>query len=81
MRELDWIDTYYALIVPSLTSVFGIFLMRQTFLRMPRDLYEAARLDGCGHFRYYTGIVIPLNLAAFASLGLLTFLSQWNAYL
>jgi multiple sugar transport system permease protein len=81
MRELNWIDTYYALIVPSLASVFGIFLMRQTFTRMPRELHEAALLDGCGHLRYFLGIVVPVNLAAFASLGLLTFLAQWNAYL
>ena len=81
MRELGWIDSYYALIVPSLAGVFGIFLMRQTFARMPRDLFEAARLDGCGHLRYLCGIVVPLNVAALASLALLTFLGQWNAYL
>lgn len=81
MRELGWIDSYYALIVPSLAGVFGIFLMRQTFARMPRDLFEAARLDGCGHLRYLIGIVVPLNVAALASLALLTFLGQWNAYL
>lgn len=81
MRELGWIDSYYALIVPSLAGVFGIFLMRQTFARMPRDLFEAARLDGCGHLRYLIGIVVPLNVAALASLALLTFLAQWNAYL
>lgn len=81
MRELGWIDSYYALVVPSLASVFGIFLMRQTFARMPKDLFEAARLDGCGHLRYLVGIVVPLNVAALASLALLTFLGQWNAYL
>lgn len=67
MRELGWIDSYYALIVPSLAGVFGIFLMRQTFARMPHDFFEAARLDGCGHLRYLLGIVVPLNVAALSS--------------
>jgi ABC-type glycerol-3-phosphate transport system permease component len=81
MRELGWVDSYLALIVPSLASAFGIFLMRQTFSQMPRDLHEAAQLDGCGHLRYLFGIVLPLNRAALASLALLTFLGQWNSYL
>lgn len=81
MRTLGWVDTYYALIVPSLASVFGIFLLRQAFAALPRDLLEAAQLDGCGHLRYLIEVVLPLNRAALASLALLTFLGQWNAYL
>ena len=81
MRTLGWIDSYLALIVPSLAGVFGVFLMRQAFAAMPRDLLEAAQLDGCGHLRYLVGIVLPLNRAALASLALFTFLGQWNAYL
>lgn len=81
MRTLGWVDTYLALIVPALASVFGIFLMRQALSQMPRDLLEAAQLDGCGHLRYLFGIVVPLNWAAISSLALLTFLGQWNAYL
>lgn len=81
MRTLGWIDTYYALIVPSLASVFGIFLLRQAFQSVPRDLLEAAQLDGCSHLRYLLGVIVPLNRAALASLALLTFLGQWNAYL
>ncbi len=81
MRTLGWVDTYAALIVPSLASVFGVFLLRQAFGAVPRDLLEAAQLDGCGHLRYLLEVVLPLNRAALASLALLTFLSQWNAYL
>ena len=81
MRTLGWVDTYAALIVPSLASVFGVFLLRQAFAATPRDLLEAAQLDGCGHLRYLLEVVLPLNRAALASLALLTFLGQWNAYL
>ncbi len=81
MRELDWVDTYYALIVPSLASVFGVFLMRQAFSTMPRDLLEASQIDGGGHLRYLIEVVIPLNRAPLAGLALFTFLGQWNAYL
>ena len=79
--EMGWTDSYWGIMFPGVISAFGIFLMRQTFVKMPRDLYDAARLDGCGHARYFAGIVVPNCLAAFASLGLLTFLSSWNAYL
>jgi multiple sugar transport system permease protein len=81
VRTLGWVDTYLALIVPSLASAFGIFLLRQAFAATPRDLLEAAQLDGCGHLRYLLEVVLPLNRAALASLALLTFLAQWNAYL
>jgi multiple sugar transport system permease protein len=81
MRTLGWVDSYLALIVPSLASVFGVFLLRQAFAATPRDLFEAAQLDGCGHLRYLLEVVIPLNRAALAGLALLTFLGQWNAYL
>jgi len=81
--RLDWINTFLPLIVPKLlaTDAFFIFLMVQFFRGIPRELDEAARLDGCGHGRIYLRIMLPLSLPALASLTLLTFVNTWNDYL
>ncbi|MBS3784180.1 MAG: carbohydrate ABC transporter permease, partial [Anaerolineae bacterium] len=73
-------DTYLALIVPWTASVFSIFLLRQFFAQIPRDLYDAALLDGCGHLRFLLTIVLPLSRAALLSVALFTFIGSWNAF-
>lgn len=79
-KTLGWIDTYWALTVPFLANAFGIFLVRQAFLSVPRDLVDAARIDGCGHLRIIANIMIPSSRASFISFALLTFTWRWNDY-
>jgi multiple sugar transport system permease protein len=81
MKTLGWLDTYKALIVPFLTSPFGIFMMRQTFMTVPRELEEAARLDGCGRVRFLVQILLPLCKPVIASQALFAFMGNWNSYL
>lgn len=76
-----WMDSYKGLIIPFLTSAMGIFLMRQSFLTLPKELYESAKMDGCGNFRYFLRIVLPLSRPAIGSLGVYTFLVTWNQYM
>lgn len=79
MRSLGWLNTQLPLIVPSFFgNAFGTFLMRQFFLTIPRDLEDAARIDGAGRFTIFWRIFLPLAQPALATLGLFTFLSQWN---
>src|SRR5215510_11551315 len=75
-----WKDTYQGLIVPFLASGFGIFLLRQYFLTIPHDLYEAAVMDGCGYGRYLWSVLLPLSRPALATLAVYTFLNTWNQY-
>ncbi|WP_281889663.1 carbohydrate ABC transporter permease [Paenibacillus sp. YYML68] len=81
IKGWDWLDTYKALIVPFLASAFGTFLLRQWFLQLPRELFEAAKIDGCGHLRIFAGLVLPLSKPALATLGVYSFLNHWNMYL
>ena len=81
LKNLDWIDSYQAQIVPFGATVFGIFLMRQFFLTLPRDLWEAAQLDGSSHLRYLWSIALPLSRPALVTLALLQFVDGWNAFL
>jgi len=80
VTRLGWKDSYQGLIAPFLAGGFGIFLLRQYFLVIPRDLYEAAVLDGCGHGRYLWSILLPLSRPALATLAVYTFLNTWNQY-
>jgi ABC-type glycerol-3-phosphate transport system permease component len=75
-----WKDTYQGLIVPFLASGFGIFLLRQYFLTIPHDLYEAAVIDGCGRTRYLWSILAPLSRPALGTLAVYAFLNTWNQY-
>jgi len=75
------INTYPALILPFLAAGFGTFLLRQFFLSFPRDLYEAAQVDGLGHLRFLWLILVPLSRPALAALGIWSFLSAWNQFL
>lgn len=79
--SLGWVNTYQGLIVPSLASTFGVFLVRQVFLQLPRELREAAALDGVGHLRFLWEVAAPLSRPTLGALGLFTFLGTWNAYL
>jgi multiple sugar transport system permease protein len=81
MAELGWLNTYQVLIVPSLMSAYGIFLMRQFILPLPYELIDAARIDGCSEFGIYWRVILPQLKPALATLGLFTFLFQWDDFL
>ena len=79
--SLHWINTYQGLIVPHLTSAFGIFLLRQFFITIPHDFEDAARMDGAGEFRIYWQIILPLSGPALATLFVFHFMYNWNDFL
>lgn len=79
IHHLGWLDTYPALIVPWCAGVFGIFLLRQFFLTFPRDLYEAAILDGCSRLDFLFRIMIPLSLPPILTISIFSFLASWNS--
>ena len=82
MDLLGWIDQPRALYIPGAASAFGIFLMRQFISSaVPRELVEAARMDGCGELGIYARIVLPLLKPALGTLGLITFISSWNNFI
>jgi multiple sugar transport system permease protein len=82
MDMLGWIDQPRALYIPGAASAFGIFLMRQfVTTSVPKDLVEAARMDGCGEFGIYWHIVLPLLKPALGTLGLITFIASWNNFI
>jgi sn-glycerol 3-phosphate transport system permease protein len=81
VSSLGWFNSYEGLAVPFLATGFGIFLLRQAFLQIPRDLQEAARLDGYGHWRFMTRVAVPLARPSLAALGVFSFLAAWNQYL
>lgn len=81
IRSLGLVDSYPGLVLPFLASAFGTFLLRQTFLQLPRELEEAAQLDGCSRFRFLWSIVLPLSRPGLITLGAYTFLATWNQYL
>jgi lactose/L-arabinose transport system permease protein len=80
MVQLNWLNTYQALILPNLALPFGIFLMRQTMQSVPDELIQAARVDGAGEFRIFAQIVLPTMRPALAALGIFLFLAQWNDF-
>ena len=82
MDALGWIDQPRALYIPGAASAFGIFLMRQFIsTSIPKDLVEAARLDGCSELGIYWRIVLPLLKPALGTLGLITFIASWNNFI
>jgi sn-glycerol 3-phosphate transport system permease protein len=81
VSSLGWFNTFPGLTVPFLATGFGVFLLRQAFLQIPKDLKEAAQLDGCGHLRFLWTVAIPLARPAIAALGVFSFLGAWNQYL
>ena len=81
VRSLGWINSYAALVLPSLFSAFGTFLMRQSFLALPKDFEEAAVVDGANYFTIFWRIVLPLSGPALATLSAFSFMGLWNSYL
>ncbi|WP_249124789.1 carbohydrate ABC transporter permease [Saccharopolyspora erythraea] len=81
-RELGWVDTYLPLVIPKLlaTDTFFIFLLVQFFRTIPRELDEAARLDGCGHLGIFVRIILPLTKPALATTAIFTFIYSWNDF-
>ncbi len=79
--QLNWVNTYTALVLPGVTSAFGTFLIRQYLQAIPKDFEDAARLDGASEFKVYWQIVLPMLTPALATLGTLQFLNLWNEFL
>jgi sn-glycerol 3-phosphate transport system permease protein len=78
---LGWLNTYQGLAVPFLATAFGIFLLRQVFLTLPRDLRDAAAIDGVGHLGFLRHVAVPLVRPTIGALALFSFLGTWNQYL
>jgi multiple sugar transport system permease protein len=81
VNQLGWHDTYWAMIIPWGANVFSVFLLTQFFRSLPRDYFEAAQLDGCGHWGYLWKVGAPLARPALATAGLFAFLGSWNSLL
>ncbi|HQV29778.1 MAG TPA: carbohydrate ABC transporter permease, partial [Thermoflexales bacterium] len=78
--RLGWQNTAMALTIPFMTSAFAIFLLRQYFMQIPKELFDAARIDGAGHMRYLTTMMTPLAKPAIMTVGLLQFIGSWNEF-
>lgn len=81
IKGLGWLSTYQGLSVPFFATAFGTFMLRQFFLQIPRELHESARIDGCGHWRFFLTMVMPLSRPALGTLTVYAFLQAWNMYL
>ena len=81
VSRLDWVDSYWGLIVPTLANSQAVFLMRQFISQLPDELFEAAEIDGAAEWRIYTMIVLPLIRPVLATLGIFVFLWHWNDFL
>ncbi|MDR2538345.1 MAG: carbohydrate ABC transporter permease [Bifidobacteriaceae bacterium] len=81
LKNFGWIDTYQGLIVPGIFAVFGTFLMRQAFLGIPKELEEAAFMDGANHLTVCFRVILPLLKPSLATLTIFTFMQSWNNYL
>ena len=81
MRELHLINTYQALIIPGFFGGFGVFMFRQFFLNLPKELEESSRIDGCNIFKTFYKIALPLAMPTLATLSIFTFISSWNSFM
>jgi len=81
MKNLGLIDTYAGVVIPSIASAFGVFLLKQGMDAIPRELDEAALLDGAGHFRVFARIIMPLSGPSIATLAIFAFMGSWNNFL
>ena len=79
--DFGWVDTYWGLLFPGLIPGFGVFLMRQFFQTLPRDLFDAGRIDGVSEFGLFLRIGLPLVGPGMAALGIFAFIGNWNAFL
>lgn len=81
LRYLGMLDSYWGLIIPEMAMPFGVFLLRQAFLGLPRELEEAAFMDGAGHIRNFFTLVLPLSKPAIATVAVFSFMGSWNNFL
>ena len=81
VNQLDWMNTYYALIIPFLVSVFYIYLLRQNFQQIPNELYLAAKVDGTSDLKYLWKVMVPLALPTLISITILKMMGAWNTYI
>jgi len=81
MNLFHWINSYKALIIPAMFSAYGTFLLRQFFMTLPKDLEDAAKIDGCGFFRTFVTIILPLSKPALATLTIFTFMANWGSFM
>jgi len=79
--RLGWLDTLWALIIPGAASAFGVFFLRQFFSSLPRELEEAAILEGANHWQIFTKVILPLSKPALATLAVISFLANWNDFI
>jgi multiple sugar transport system permease protein len=79
IKNIGWLGTYQGLIVPGLTSAMGTFLLRQFFLSIPKELEDAAYIDGANRFQIYRQLILPLSKSALLTVGLMTFMGSWNS--
>lgn len=81
MKSFHWLDSYAALIVPGLFGAFGVFMLRQWFNGLPKELEEAARMDGCNPWQIFWKVALPLATPALAALGIFVFINTWNSFM
>jgi len=81
LRTLGWIDSYKAVVLPAIFSAYGTFMLRQFFLTLPKDLEDAAKIDGCGYFGIFWKILLPLSKPALATLTTFTFMGSWMNFM
>lgn len=81
MKTFGWLDTYWALIVPGLFGAFGVFMLRQWFNALPKDLEDAAMMDGCNPWQTFWHVALPLAKPALASLAIFVFINAWNSFM
>lgn len=78
IKLLHWTDTYQGLIIPNVFTAFGVFLLRQFFMTIPKEYEDAARIDGASYLQIYSRIILPLSIPALSTLAVFTFVFQWN---
>ena len=81
LRYLSWIDTFKAMILPGIFTAYGTFMLRQFFLTLPKDLEDAAMIDGCSYFGIFWKILLPLSKPALATLTIFTFMGSWMNFM
>ena len=81
INNLKWMNTFYALIIPFLVSVFYIYLLRQNFMQIPNELYLAAKVDGTSDLKYLWKVMVPLSLPTLISITILKMMGAWNSYI
>ncbi|MCQ2739037.1 MAG: carbohydrate ABC transporter permease [bacterium] len=81
MSKLGWINTYQALIVPGIFGAFGVFFMRQYFIKISTELEDASKLDGCNVFQTFIHVALPCAIPAIATLSIFTFVTTWNSFM